>query len=145
MTETLIERLERHEGIKLEKYQDTLGKWTIGIGHLITAEDGDRFDEGITFSQAMDLLGVDLKKTIDQVNKACPWVGCIEPVRQDVIYELAFQLGVNGLLEFKKMIADIQAQDWNAAANEMLCSAWNRETPDRCAELANLMLNGNNN
>ncbi|WP_174866582.1 lysozyme [Pectobacterium polaris] len=47
------------EGLKLTKYRDTAGKWTIGYGHLILPNEN--FDNGITLQEADLLLRQDLK------------------------------------------------------------------------------------
>lgn len=142
MTETLEQRLIRHEGVELMPYTDTRGFRTVGCGHRITPEDGDRFDGGISYDAAMALLQDDITKARMAVARALPWTYDLDDVREDVLVEMAFQLGIAGLLEFKLMLADIRAGDWAKAAEEMRNSKWHAQTPSRCEELAKIMKTG---
>src|SRR5215510_3407914 len=53
-----LELVKKSEGLRLEKYQDVAGKWTIGYGHLI--KRGEVFDGPITEERASELLEHDL-------------------------------------------------------------------------------------
>ncbi len=56
---------------------------------------------------------------------------------------MAFQLGVNGVANFKKMIAALIARDYAAAAREMLDSNWAKvQTPARAQRMAEMMRTG---
>lgn len=137
MNESLEQRLLRHEGLRLRPYADTLGKVTIGVGRCLTTN-------GISEDEAMMMLQHDIDYAKEQVAQTFPWTLGMDDVRLSVLYEMAFQLGVNGVLKFPKMLFAIRSQDWETAASEMLNSAWHTQTPARCEELANLMLNGGN-
>ena len=63
-------------------------------------------------------------------------------MRHDVLVEMVFQLGADGVREFDRFLAAIRSSDWGRAANEMLDSLWARETPVRAKELADLMRAG---
>lgn len=135
MSESLEQRIMRHEGLRLRPYADTLGKLTIGYGRCLTTN-------GISTDEAMQLLENDIDEAKIAMNQSFPWVLGLDDVRQGVIIEMIFQLGVAGVQGFPKMIAEIREKDYNIAAKEMLNSVWHSQTPDRCEELANLMLNG---
>lgn len=136
--ETLQQRLVRHEGLRLIPYRDTLGKLTIGIGRCLDTR-------GITEDEAMILLNNDIENVKNNIAKSCPFVLGLDQTRQDVLYEMCFQLGLNGILKFPKMLAAMRDHDYETAASEMLNSAWHAQTPARCEELAELMLNGGEN
>lgn len=138
MTESLMDRLIRHEGIKLNLYKDTIGYWTLGVGRCLDKK-------GISHDEALYMLANDIHDVQQQAAQAMPWLLGIDDVRQSVIYEMIFQLGINGVLAFKKMLAAIRDQDWKTASNEMLNSNWHQQTPKRCEELADLMLSGETN
>lgn len=137
MIESLTDRLIRHEGLRLMPYTDTVGKLSIGVGRNLS-------DCGISHGEALYMLGNDVQDVQQEVTAAFPWILSIDDVRQSVIYEMAFQLGIDGLLKFKQMLADMKVYDWQNAAKEMLNSAWHSQTPARCEELAALMANGSN-
>lgn len=133
--ETLRDRIIRHEGVSLVPYKDTLGKLTIGVGRCLDTQ-------GISQDEAQYLLDNDIENVVAKVNSSLPWVQSLDDRRRDVLYEMAFQLGINGLLGFKNTLAAINANNWSSASVAMLNSAWHKQTPKRCEELANIILNG---
>lgn len=133
---TLIQRIMLHEGLVLKPYKDTLGHWTIGYGHKILPNE--TFD-AITPEQAKSMLMDDIATARKQTYNAFPWLIGLDEIRQGVIIEMVFQLGIGGVSKFQKMIAAIRERDYNRAADEMLNSRWARQTPRRCKTLADLM------
>lgn len=135
MSESLQDRLIRHEGIRTAAYRDSRGFLTIGVGRCLDTE-------GISHDEAIYLLQNDIRNAQQKVVAAMPWVLGLDDERQEVLYEMCFQLGINGLLQFKNMISAIKGGDYAAAAREMLSSAWHTQTPARCEELADIILTG---
>ena len=133
--ETLRDRLVRHEGIRLRPYADSLGKMTIGIGRCLSTE-------GISQEEAYMLLENDIDNLKNEIPDHFEWFADLDSVRQDVVTEMCFQLGISGVNKFPNMLDAIERGDYPAAAKEMLNSAWHTQTPARCEELANLMLHG---
>lgn len=143
---SLLERLTRHEGNIPVVYDDfdghplvkgctVKGNPTIGIGILLSAPGGLTQDE-ITY-----LANNRIVKLRVALVKLFPWFIGLSPIRQDVITEMAYQLGISGLAHFPKMIHALEAKDYDTAAREMINSNWRKQTPERCEELAALMLN----
>lgn len=56
-----------------------------------------------------------------------------------VIFDMAYQMGVNGLLKFEKMLAAIDEEDYETAADELLDSNYARQTPERANRNADLL------
>jgi lysozyme len=139
--EDLEQRLERHEGFCAFPRYDAKGFYVIGIGHDITAAECDNYKAGINYPAAMALLEQDIENVKEAAARVFPWWINLDQVRQDVVSEMSFQLGIKGVMGFPKMIAAIKAGDWQTASDEMLNSEWHEETPARCEELAALMLN----
>lgn len=135
MTESLRDRIARHEGIRLKPYKDTLGYMTIGVGRCLDTK-------GISQDEAFYLLDDDIGDATDRVIAALPWVEQMDEVRRGVLIEMAFQLGLEGLMAFKHMLAAAQQGIWDRASDEMLSSDWAQQTPARAQELAGLMRNG---
>lgn len=133
-SETLRQRILRHEGLRLRAYKDTVGKLTIGVGRNIQ-------DKGISEEEALYLLDNDIAEVKEQVGKALPWTLGLNEPRQEVLFEMCFQLGLAGLLGFKNTLAAIRDGNYAKAASGMLQSAWHTQTPGRCEELAEIMLN----
>lgn len=139
MADKLIERIKRHEGFSRHVYTCTAGQPTIGFG-LNIGPDGFGLDE--------DLAQEALRRVLADVEQrliATDWFVLMklsEPVRAGVVIEMGYQMGVSGVLKFKRMIAAIRCSDWDSAAAEMLDSQWHKQTPKRAEYLADIMRTG---
>lgn len=144
--ELMLRLLKRDENIKLYPYKDSLGYWTIGIGHLIDRRMGGSLPSWIqpsfpiTEQEAFELCRFDITNVLKELSQKLPQFPELSEVRQAVLASMAFQMGVGGLLKFKDMITAITKHDWNLAAEEMLDSKWFREqTPERSTRLGRAM------
>jgi GH24 family phage-related lysozyme (muramidase) len=136
----LIGDIKTNEGLRLTAYNDQDGNPTIGYGHKILSNED--FSDGITEEQAVDILITDIDKAKAEIAKAFPWIIGVDDNRQAIITEMVFQLGIGGVQKFAKMLNALREKDYATAAKEMLNSEWHKQTPNRCEELAELMLNG---
>lgn len=125
----LQQQLIAHEGLRLRPYRDTVGKITIGVGRNLT-------DDGISQDEAMYLLHDDLTDVLTGVSAALPWSLTQPFAVQRVLYDIAFNAGVEGLLGFHKMLAAIEAGDLPTAAQEVIHS---QLAPARAQRLAQLL------
>ena len=128
------QQLMLHEGLRLKPYRCTAGKLTIGVGRNLD-------DKGISQDEALFLLANDIEGVIKQLDKHS-WYTGLDPIRQKVLIDMAFNLGISGLLQFKKMIAAIELGDYGAAAEQMLDSRWARQVKTRADRLAEMMRTG---
>mgnify|MGYP001023309749 CR=1 FL=1 len=124
--------LIRDEGLRLKPYKDTVGKTTIGIGRNLD-------DVGISKDEAYLMLDNDIQRTSDSLDKNLPWWKTLDEVRQRVILNMAYNLGINSLLGFKNTLAAIQAGRYNDAADGMLASKWATQVGARATRLADMM------
>lgn len=131
----LTEELTRDEGLRLKPYKDSVGKLTIGVGRNLD-------DVGITAEEAKSLLSNDIQRTIVALDTAIPWWKGLDSVRQRVLVNMAFNMGVGKLLGFKNTLAAIQAGKFEDAATEMLDSTWARQVGARAQRLALMMQKG---
>jgi lysozyme len=132
--EKLKLQLMRHEGIRLKPYQDTVGKWTIGVGRNIS-------DKGITHDEAQFLLENDVDECIRDC-QSFPWFRDLDAVRQRVIVDMAFNLGIAGLRRFRQTLASVERGAYDDAAAGMLRSLWARQVKGRAVRLAEMMRTG---
>jgi lysozyme len=131
----LKEELIRDEGMKLKVYKCSAGKNTIGIGRNLD-------DVGISASEATYLLQHDIDRVIAELNLRLPWWATQSENRQRVICNMAFNLGIDGLLKFKNTLALMQAGKYEDAAREMLNSRWANQVGSRAKRLAKMMAEG---
>lgn len=138
MRENVVRSLRGEEGEVLHEYKDHLGYSTIGIGRLIDKRKGG----GITSDEAAYLLGSDVDKVIDQLNKRLPWWTKLDDARKGVLINMAFQMGIDGLLGFKNTLRMIEQGRYTDAANGMMQSLWARQTPARAKRMSEQMRTG---
>lgn len=130
--------LEEEEGNKPYAYQDHLGYWTIGIGILIDKRKGGGLrPEEVTFifENRMRILSAELQERL-------PWFKDLADARQRVLMQMAFQMGVDGLMGFKNTLKMIEEGKYMMAAAGMLQSKWAKQTPDRAERLSKMMETG---
>lgn len=133
--DTMRTELMLDEGVKLKPYRDTVGKLTIGVGRNLD-------DVGISQGEAARLLDGDIQRTAGALDTALPWWRNLDEVRQRVLLNMAFNMGVAGLLGFKNTLAALQAGKYEAAAAGMLASKWAQQVGQRAQRLANMMQKG---
>ena len=131
----LAEQLKNHEGLRLKPYTDTVGKLTLGIGRNLE-------DKGITEQEALFMLNNDVDYFYSKLNKNLAWFKDLDDARQNVLVNMAFNLGISGLFTFKKMMACIFHYKYHDAAEEMLNSKWAKQVGYRAEELAEQMRTG---
>ena len=133
-----IEQIKRHEGLVLHAYKDSLGYLTIGYGRLIDKTKGG----GISESEAEYLLQNDVSIVLAALHRNIPFFDRLCIPRQAVLMNMAFQLGIAGLMKFKSTLAFIEAGDYENASANMLKSLWAKQTPNRASEMAQQMRTG---
>jgi lysozyme len=131
----MIRQLRLHEGERLKPYRCTAGKLTIGVGRNLE-------DRGISAAESAYLLGNDIDHHWRELVKALPWVESLDEVRQRVLLDMAFNLGIAGLLGFKNTLATIKAGDFQKGAAMMLDSRWAKQVGQRADRLAVMMATG---
>lgn len=145
----LIERLKAHEGLRLVPYRDSVGKLTIGYGHNLNAKPLSwlKTTAPIPKRIAEVILELDVDDAILALDRYIPWWRNLDDVREQVMADMAFNMGVNadprdGLDSFTHTLQAIRSGDWRAAHDGMLASKWARQVGDRAKELAEMMLTG---
>ena len=140
-----LAQLKRHEGERLTAYLDTVGILTVGVGHNCKAspvpgveKPGDR----ITQEVSNRLFFEDVQKHEHQILKSLPWISGLVAPRQAVLFNMAFNLGVAGLLSFKNTLSLIEQGKYLAASDAMLKSKWATQVKGRAVELAEQMRTG---
>lgn len=139
LSPTLIDRVKRHEGLVLTPQRDVGDMWVIGWGHDILPDQAVALAHGISDEEAENWLHEDLENAEHACRRSFSWFDELSPIRQEVIIEMCFQMGMLGLTKFRKMLMCASAGDYAGAAAQMLDSEWYRETPARCKELSNNM------
>ena len=142
--EKLREQLEIDEGVVHEIYLDHLGYPTFGIGHLVTDTDpeyganvGTKVDE----ARCIEAFNQDVETVIKDCKILYPDFDDLPEEVQQIVANMMFNMGRPRLSKFKGMKRGVDAKDWNAAADEMVDSAWYRQVTNRANRLVERMRN----
>lgn len=137
----LIIKLE--EGMRTRPYYCSEQYPTIGYGQRIGDKGEPLPNITTTEKEALKFLRGRISEIIIALSskQSKAWNNC-NPQRQAVLISLAYQLGVTGVLAFKKMWAAIDNKDFNEAAIQMMDSKWAKQTRNRAIRQSSTMRSG---
>jgi lysozyme len=141
-TKYLAEDISQDEGCKLVAYPDPHSggdPWTIGFGTT-----GSDVKPGVvwTMEQAVHRRDAAIALIIDDFDNLLSWWRQLSDERQDVLVNMAYNMGVGGVLKFNDTLAAMKRGDYEAAAHGMLSSLWHKQLPERSGRLAEQMRTG---
>jgi lysozyme len=122
----------------LESYQDSVGLWTIGVGHMLGTE---RRMLKINNVEAMALLDSDIVTAEHVLDGWIPLWANLDEVRQRALLNMCFNLG-NRVLQFVNTREGIIRQDWMFVSTNMLKSKWAQQVGARADRLSRMMALG---
>jgi lysozyme len=131
----LKEQLILHEGLKLKPYTDTVGVLTIGVGRNLD-------HVGVSEAEAHFLLDNDVAKAINELDRKLPWWKDLDDVRQRVLADMMFNLGLPRLLGFEQALTAMRQGRFDDAAYEMQNSKWFHQVGSRGVRLVRMMRTG---
>jgi lysozyme len=136
-TQMIVKKiLAFEEGFRSRPYICSAGYITIGYGTKLHKRKGmnpNNFPLTINEAAATEMLNDDLTETINalQRSKQGAVFNNLSQTRKNLIISMAYQLGVTGVLKFKKTWKFLAAEMYSEAATEMLDSKWFLDTPER--------------
>lgn len=151
---SIIERVKKHEGVKFQRYLDSRGIPTVGVGFNLKRKDADeklkkiglnatkvkKGEQKMTPQQVENLLVLDLENALagarrilgpSYTNMSVPALG--------VLTEMVFNLGTTGVLKFDSFLKYFKIKKFRKAASEMLKSSWARQVGERAKNLAEIL------
>ena len=136
----LLKSVKQHEGYRNKVYLDSLGKRTVGVGHLCVEdfwEDNKEYEEKFLLT----ILEHDLKSAIKSAERLCSDCPDLDDLAKETIIEMVFQLGETGVKKFRNMWKALESNppQYDVAATEMLDSRWAKQTPNRAKEMSDHM------
>jgi GH24 family phage-related lysozyme (muramidase) len=140
----IYKRTKEEEGREAKVYADILGKYTAGLGHLMSPEEIRLYPKGsiVPEWQIKEWEQKDIKRVHDYcVKKASENSNYEKPNVAKVIFDMSFQLGDNGCDGFEKMHKAIQEGRFEDAAEELMKSKYAGQTPKRAKRNYELLRN----
>lgn len=128
----IINSIKAHEGYEPMVYKCTEGHDTIGIGFKVA-------DLKLS-EEVCDLIMAEiLDDLIPRIERKLSWFRYAPDEVKLVVVNMSYQMGLSGVLKFKRALAAMEIKNWDLAATEMLDSLWARQTPNRANELADII------
>lgn len=137
----LQKELTRDEGVRFSPYKDTKDIMTVGIGHNLQSSPIS-YSYPLTQDQVNQIFASDVQNVIKDLNANIPWWSSLDEVRQRVLANMTFNLGINGLLAFKNTLNFIKCGNYVAAAEGMKNSKWYNQVGARADRLCQAMRTG---
>jgi lysozyme len=139
----LLDQLRHDEGFRAVPYQDHLGRWTIGYGSTyIGLERVTASTPEVTYQAALNMLMAGAFAACIDAQGAVGNFNDLDDARQEVLANMAYNLGGRGLERFVRLRAAIERADFSAAASEMTASRWFQQVGARAVRLREQMLHG---
>ena len=133
----LIEQLRLHEGVRSKVYLCSEGYETIGVGRNVSESGIGLSDDEIAY-----LLANDIARCEHELAERFDWFDNLDPVRQNALVDMAFNLGVTRLSQFKNMLGALSESRFDDAATEALDSKWARQVGQRAQTVAAMIRTG---
>lgn len=143
----LIDELIRDEGVRLSPYRDSLGYWTIGVGHLLVGSERRKFVSAgqairqIDAAECKQLLLEDIWTAESNLTDFYPDWRQLDDVRQRALLNLSFNLGPR-LLQFRRLRAACQSRDWKLAKASLENSLWYQQVKRRGPRIVHMITTG---
>lgn len=130
--ERIKSRIRKFEGLRLKPYRCPSGYLTIGYGRNLETK-------GITIDEAEFLLNNDVNETIESLMNAIDFFIMLPEPAQEVLVDMAFNMGITKLLTFTKFLNALKEKNWLKAAEEMENSKWYKQVGNRAKELVKII------
>lgn len=131
----LAKQLEVDEGKRPRIYLDTVGKWTGGVGRNIS-------DRPFSEDEIQLMLANDIALATKDARQLVQGFDNLDDVRQEVLVNMAFNMGYAKLGGFKRFLAAVNGSEFAEASLEMLDSRWANQVGARALRLSKAMRTG---
>ena len=135
----LIKRIKKNEGFSSAPYKDQLGFLTIGYGHLILPNEKHLAENKISKRKLERIFIQDFKSATKDYQKYLK-KNTSNRKDEELLIEMVFQIGIKGVLRFKKLLSNMRKKNEYLVCFEMMNSLWYKQTPKRVKALIKIFL-----
>jgi GH24 family phage-related lysozyme (muramidase) len=132
----------KHEGIRDMPYKDSLGLWTVGVGHLIG--DGKslppEYNRKFTQAEIMKMFDDDFHHHAKAAEKI-PGYSKANAAGQGALIDLTFNMGNSWYKKWPNFCKKLAAGDFKGAADELAGSKWAQQVKSRAQTIIGLVTN----
>jgi len=139
----IMEMIKIHEGVRTKPYKDSLGLWTVGVGHLIG--DGKslppEWDRELSMKEVDELFAKDYMHHKEMATKTPGWDKANE-TGQAAMIDLAFNMGGAWYKKWPTTAKALESGDFNKAADGLKDSKWYTQVKGRAVKIVEMIRNG---
>ena len=135
----LKKRIKKNEGFSIKPYKDQLGFFTIGFGHLILPNEKYLFEKKINKTDLESIFQQDFNNALNNFNIFLKTFTSNKK-ENELLIEMVFQIGIKGVLNFKKLLQNMKKGNTHLVCFEMMNSLWYKQTPNRVKKLISFFL-----
>ena len=137
--QSLIKRIKKNEGFSRKPYKDQLGFLTIGFGHLVLSNEKHLLNKKINKKELEKIFINDFNKALNDYNIFLkPLSSNIK--ESELLIEMVFQIGIGGVLKFKRLLFNLNKGNKHLVCFEMMNSLWYKQTPHRVKNLITIFI-----
>lgn len=125
------ELMSEREGCRNVVYCDSLGKPTVGIGHLVLPADKLKVGDRISDQQVKAFFATDGAGALTAARSQAMEAGISDPEFIPYLASVNFQLGIHWTSTFPDTWRMIVRGQYGAAANALDGTIWAKQTPVR--------------
>lgn len=137
------EMIKKHEGVRTKPYQDSLGLWTVGVGHLIG--DGKtlpkEWDRELSMKEVDELFDKDYEEHKKMAEKTPGYEKANEKGKAALI-DLAFNMGGSWYKKFPNAAKALKEGNYEKAADELQNSQWYKQVKGRGVTIVGMIRDG---
>ena len=144
-----LELIKEAEGLSAKPYYCPAGKLTQGYGRNLEALPLDGYEQtllnddgSVDRAVATDWAMEEIQHCYDMLS-TLSFFGRLDDVRQAVLIDMCYNIGMAGLMKFKNFLKALENQDYGVAAAEMIDSKWYRQVGVRGVRNVKIMRTGN--
>lgn len=135
--------IKKHEGVRYQPYKDSLGLWTVGVGHLIGDGKSLPPEWNRTFSPAeVDAMFEEDYAHHKKAAQGIPGFGKLNDYGQGALTDLTFNMGPSWYKKWPTFTKQVQAGDVAGAADNLQSSKWFGQVGNRGPTIVSLMRAG---
>ena len=135
----LKKRIKKNEGFSLKPYKDQLGLFTIGFGHLILSNEKYLLEKKINKIELEKIFTKDFDTALKNFNIFLKHFSS-NTRDSELLIEMVFQIGIEGVLKFKKLLHNMDKGNKHLVCFEIMNSLWYKQTPNRVKNLVSAFL-----
>lgn len=147
--EFIAPKTAQFEGFRANVYKCPAGYDTIGYGRNIEANPLNasekkqlNADGSVSKAVAEDWLKEELSRCYDDCNKAFFWFKDLDNKRAGAIVDMAYNMGLKTLKDFKNSLGFMERKDYKGAAENFKKSKWFNQVKNRGIEICNIIEKG---